>query len=95
MSDEKQSAEEIQAELERTRAEMTATVDELAARLDPKVHLNNAKDGALNVVSNVGDGAKKIADDASKGDLQAIGILAGAAVALIGGIALRITRRRR
>lgn len=91
---EKQSAAEIQAELERTRAEMTATVDELAARLDPKVHLNNAKEGALNAAANVGDGAKKLADDAGKGDLHAIGIIAGAAVALIGGIALRLTRRK-
>lgn len=95
MSDEKLTAAEIEEQLERTRAEMTATVDELASRLDPKMHLNNAKEGALNVVSNVGDGAKKIADDAGKGDLQAMGILAGAAIALVGGIALRITRRRR
>ena len=90
----KKTPAEIEAELERIRFEMTATVDELAARLDPKVHLNNAKEGAMNMASNVGDGAKKIADDASKGDLQAIGIVVGAAIAVLGGIALRFTRRR-
>jgi len=86
------SIEDIEAELRRTREEMTQTVNELAGRLDPKVVAKNAADQAKQKADTAANRVKALANDAKSGDLRAIGILAGSAVAVIGLGALIIYR---
>lgn len=54
----KRSAQEIEADLARTRQELTRTVDELSERLDPRRQMTNfvqdVKSGETRAVSIVG-----------------------------------------
>ena len=54
----KRSAQEIEADLARTRQELTRTVDELSERLDPRRQMTNfvqdVKSGETKAVSIVG-----------------------------------------
>lgn len=87
----KRSAADIEADLQRTRAELTDTVDELARRLDPKANALAAADQAKNKANEFADKARGVADDAGKGDAASIGIIvaAVATVALAGYLILK------
>lgn len=75
------SPEQIKRELEKTREEMTRTVDELAARLDPRTQAKEAGEAAKAK-------AKAVADGVKEGDAKSISIVAGiAGVVLLSVIA--------
>ncbi|HZK05735.1 MAG TPA: DUF3618 domain-containing protein [Actinomycetaceae bacterium] len=127
MSDNKRTAAEIEADLEEKRSAMTADIDELTRRLNPKTQIDNAKQSleraaggfiaqartvagdvtkqartfaedasaqARSFAGGVNVKARGVANDASKGDPEAIGILAGLATAAVGSVVLLATRRR-
>ncbi|MDD7383994.1 MAG: DUF3618 domain-containing protein [Actinomycetaceae bacterium] len=83
--------EQIDAELTRTREELTATVNELAERLNPRSLAANAKDTAKESAAKASHAARNtaadVAADVRDGDRRTIGILAGAAVATLGFLA--------
>lgn len=89
------TAAEIEEELAKLRESLTYDVDELTTRLNPKTQLTNATSKVQAFASTTTDKAKVIAEDAKSGDVQAIGILAGAAVAIVGFVALLATKGRR
>ncbi|WP_164505525.1 MULTISPECIES: DUF3618 domain-containing protein [unclassified Actinobaculum] len=78
------SIAQIEAELRRTREEMTQTVNELAGRLDPKVVAKAATDQAKKKAATATTRVKALVHDAKSGDLRAIGILAGSVVVVVG-----------
>lgn len=86
------SVKDIEEELERTRLEMTATVNELAGRLDPKKLGKDAAESAKAKAKEAGDKAKEVLDDARHGDVKSIAIVAGAAAAAVGLIWLKFIR---
>lgn len=75
----KRSIDDIEADLQRTREELTSSVNELVERLDPRTKAKEAADGAKERAGEFSAKAKSVAADAQQGDTQAIGILAGAA----------------
>lgn len=75
------STEQIQLDIERVRAEMTATVDELAAILDPEVLLDNAKTTATEKFDVVKSKLQELWYGARDGDVPSILALAGIALA--------------
>ncbi|QJC21241.1 DUF3618 domain-containing protein [Arcanobacterium buesumense] len=76
------SAEEIQRDIERVREELTATVNDLAAKLDPEVLKEDLKTAMLAKVDSIKAKAQALAHDAASGDMKAIGIIAGVALGL-------------
>ncbi|WP_054952657.1 DUF3618 domain-containing protein [Flaviflexus massiliensis] len=82
----KRSAADIEADLQRTREELTKTVNELSDRLNPKTNAKAAADQAKLKANEFVASARGVADDAGRGEPSAIGILAAAAatVALAG-----------
>lgn len=88
-AEDKRSAAEIQKDIERVRDEMTATVNELAARLDPKSLANDAKATAKLKVDESKVRAQALANDAAAGDTKSIAIIGGVAL----GVAALIARK--
>lgn len=80
----KRSAEDIEADLQRTREELTAAVNELTTRLSPKANAKAAADNAKASAAQFAGRAKGVASDAGAGDPSALGIIAAA----VGTIAL-------
>lgn len=83
------SAEEVQRDIERVREELTATVNELAAKLDPQVLKEDVKAAAAEKIEAGKAKAQALAHDAAAGDTKAIGIIAGVAL----GVAALIVRK--
>lgn len=73
----KRTEADIEADLQRTREELTKNVNELAERLSPKANAKAAGQAAKRNAKEFVDKSKAVAEDASKGDSTAIGILAG------------------
>ena len=90
---EKRSIEQIEADLQRTREDLSATVGELAERLAPKALAEGAKEAVKTRVREVKDRATALVADAKNGDTTAIGILACVSTAVIGYITLKAARR--
>ncbi|MFC4556297.1 DUF3618 domain-containing protein [Georgenia faecalis] len=105
----KRSPEQIEADLARTRAELSSTVNELTEMLDPrrqveeaKVNLRaaadrateNAKAKAKEKVDGVAVKAREFADDVRSGDPKSVGYL-GAGVAVVASIITLMARRGR
>ena len=61
----KRSAEEIEADLARTRSELTDTVNLLSNRLSPKTQLDNAKQTAKATAADLNEKAMAWADTAA------------------------------
>ena len=61
----KRSAEEIEADLARTRAELTDTVNILSERLSPKTQIENAKQTAKAAAGDLNEKAMAFADTAA------------------------------
>ncbi|WP_182171331.1 DUF3618 domain-containing protein [Flaviflexus equikiangi] len=79
----KRSAADIEADLQRTRQELTEIVDELATRVDPKANAKAAADQAKAKANEFAAKAKAVPADASHGDAVAIGILVAAAATVL------------
>ena len=71
---------------------MTATVNELAARLSPSNLANDAKQNVKAQFASATGKVKNLAGDAKGGDTKAIAILAAAALAVVGLIVRKILR---
>ena len=78
------SASEVQRDIERVREELTATVDELAARFTPEQLKADLKASAKSSVEQGKAKVQALASDAKAGDKKAIGIIAG----VVGAVAL-------
>lgn len=89
-AEDKRSADEIQKDIERVRDEMTATVNELAARLDPKTLANDAKQTAKVKLDESKAKAQALANDAAAGDTKSIAIIGGVALGVAAIIARKI-----
>ncbi len=87
-AEDNRSAEEIERDLKRVREEMTATVNELAARLDPAYLANEAKANAQVKLEETKVKAKNLANDAAAGDTKSIAIIGGVVLA-VGGLILK------
>lgn len=93
-AEDKRTAAEIDADMRRVREEMTATVNQLAARLDPKRLGDDAKKAAQDKAFTAKAKVQETVDDAATGDSHAIAIIAGVAVVVIGLVARKIFKRR-
>lgn len=85
------SESQIEADLEATRRELTETVAELTAQLDPKFQFNNAKNAVKDVteekVAKVKEAAQKVTEKVKEGDVKTLAIVGGAAAATVGLVA--------
>ncbi|ACQ81755.1 hypothetical protein Bcav_3513 [Beutenbergia cavernae DSM 12333] len=82
----KRSAAEIEADLQRTREDLTRTVDELAGRVDPREQVSRATEKATSAVSG-------FVDDVRAGQPRALAILGGIVAAV--GAVVAVSRRKR
>ncbi|MBM7824217.1 tRNA threonylcarbamoyladenosine modification (KEOPS) complex Pcc1 subunit [Arcanobacterium pluranimalium] len=87
------SAAQIESDLQRIRLELTATVDELAARLDPKNLQEEAKVKAQNAFANASQNARSFLDAVANGDPKALKIFGGCVAAILGLIIVKIIKR--
>ncbi|MGV9182193.1 DUF3618 domain-containing protein [Arcanobacterium canis] len=85
--------EQIEKDMQRVRDEMTATVNELAAKLDPKRLGEDAKAAASAKVNTVKEKITGLFADAKNGDRQAIGILAATSTVILGVVARAIFKK--
>lgn len=81
------SPEQIEKDLQRVREELTDTVNELTARLDPQHLKEEAAVKARQALDDTKVKARDLASDAQGGDPKAITIIA--AVAVSAGLLLR------
>jgi len=89
---------QIAADLERQRAELAATIDQLYARVQPAALAQEAKDEATARFASLKESASLTLQDAAGGNADAIkkvGIVALSAVGAIGVIVLMATRSSR
>lgn len=86
--DTKPSIAEIEARIARARLEMTATVDEVSDRVNPKVQVEKAKASAQRKV-------KTFTEDLKAGKPAAVAVVAGGVALVGGGITLAILAARR
>ncbi|WP_127125920.1 DUF3618 domain-containing protein [Georgenia sp. SYP-B2076] len=100
----KRTPEEIEADLARTRLELTSTVNELSDKLDPRRQVDAAKDSAKAAAAAAGGRAKAaaaaaggqakaFADDLGSGDRKALTVLG--AVLAAGATLIAVARRSR
>ena len=101
MSDIKETSErteaQILADLATTRAEMTATVDELFGRVQPSYIMDQTKETAKAKCANFQTQAQITVQDAKDGEpeaLKKVGIAAAGAATVVGLIVLNIIRKK-
>ena len=94
-NDDDKDIEQIEANLAATRESMTATVNELAARLNPSTLAEDAKEQVKVKASIAADAVKDVVADAKRGDRRALAIVGGTTAVVVGLLALKIVRRRR
>lgn len=90
--------EQIAADLERQRAELAATIDELYARVQPSALAQEAKDEATARFEALKESASLALQDAAGGNMEAlkkVGIVALSAVGALSVIVLFATRKSR
>lgn len=78
--------QEIEAQLERNRAELAATIDELTRRLDPRVRTHDAVARAKRLVHDAGTDPSTTSEDRNRARAF-LGIGAAAVVALVAAVA--------
>ncbi|PFG40234.1 uncharacterized protein DUF3618 [Georgenia soli] len=89
----KRTPAEIEADLAKTRIDLTNTVNELSDRLDPRAQVDAAKESAKAAANAASARAKGFKDDVAAGDPKTLGVLAaGLATA---GIAILLRLRGR
>lgn len=89
---------QIQADLERQRAELAATIDQLYARVQPAALAQDAKEQATARFESFKESASLTLQDAAGGNTEAlkkVGIVALSTVGAIGVIVLLATRSSR
>ena len=89
---------QIAADLERQRAELAATIDQLYARVQPAALAQEAKDEATARFAAIKESASLALQDAAGGNAEAlkkVGIVALSAIGTIGVIVLLATRSSR
>ncbi|WP_154795929.1 DUF3618 domain-containing protein [Occultella kanbiaonis] len=91
----KRTAAEIEADLLRTRAEITKNMDELTSRVDPRRQVRDLKDQAKNLADNTTEQAKAFAGDVKAGEPRAIGIVGAAAAVVAAIVGISVLRRSR
>lgn len=92
------SEEQIYAELAATRAQMTQTVNELYARVQPEYIAEHTKKAAARKVQELKAQVKSTVEDAQAGDpeaLKKVGIAALSVGALIAVAVFTFTRKKR
>ncbi|MFC5369628.1 DUF3618 domain-containing protein [Arcanobacterium bovis] len=87
------TAEQIESDLQRIRLELTATVDELAARLDPKNLQEEAKAKAQDTFAKASTNARNFMDAVANGDPKALKIFGGIVAAVLGLVITKLIRR--
>lgn len=88
----KRTAAEIEADLQRTREELTRTVDELSSRVDPRRQVEEIRNQARAKFADASAQGKSFAEDVKAKDPKALGILgavAAVAVAVAGAVIVR------
>jgi len=90
--DEIRSAQQIENDIKRQREDLEQTVNELAGRLDPKNLAQDAQEQAKEKVTEAAGAAKDFLEEAKKGNLLNIAVLAGSAAACL-GVVIRKARR--
>lgn len=80
----KRTAAEIEADLRRSREELTRTVDEISDRIDPKKQAQAAADKG-----------RAFVDDVKAGEPRAVQIAAGIGAAVAGIVGIALLRRNR
>lgn len=95
LNDDDKDIQQIQANLVATRESMTATVNELAARLNPSALAGDAKEQVKAKASHAAETVKGVVSDAKRGDRRALAIVGGTTAAAVGVLALKFARRRR
>lgn len=89
--------DQIRAELEAVREQMTQTVDELFGRVQPDYIVGQAKDNARAKVDELKSLAAQTIDDAKDGDSEAlkrIGYVAAGVAAFVGLVVVKIVRSK-
>ncbi|PFG18819.1 DUF3618 domain-containing protein [Serinibacter salmoneus] len=87
------SADEIAADLERTREEMARTIDELAARVDPRTKVKEVTAQAKEGAQRAQQAGLGFVEDLKAKDTRAIAIASGAVLAI--GLLITLAIRRR
>ena len=90
--------EQIEADLERQRAELAATIDQLYARVQPAALAQEAKEEATVRFESLKESASLTLQDAAGGNAEAlkkVGVVALSVVGTIGVIVLLATRSSR
>lgn len=80
---------ELEAQIERTRAELVATLEELQGRLDPRVQASRAKGQGRKIVQDA------FSSQASPADRRRALTVLGTVAAVVGLVVLTAARRRR
>ncbi|MBK5250225.1 MAG: DUF3618 domain-containing protein [Actinomycetales bacterium] len=91
----KRTAAEIEADLLRTREELTRSVDDLSDRLDPRRQAQAVKEQAKTLADGATNRAKSFVDHVKAGDSKAVSIVGVAAAALAAIVGLSVIRRNR
>ncbi|QPK81171.1 DUF3618 domain-containing protein [Schaalia sp. ZJ405] len=87
--------EQIQAELAATRAEMSKTVNELYARVQPQYIAAQTKDAAMSKGKEITETVQRTVKDARAGDTDALVKVGAVALGVTTVIALIVLRRLR
>lgn len=91
----KRTAAEIEADLERTREELTRAVDDLSARVDPRRQIEEIRRKARAKFSGGSGEDKSFAESVKTGEPKAIAVLgAAAAVVLAVGAAVVVRKKK-
>lgn len=85
--------EVIQAELEATRAQMSATVDQLVHTLQPSTQIARAKDNLREKASTFTDTARATYADAREGDPEAMKTIGKAVLGVVAVVGLCLLRK--
>ena len=93
----KRSVAEIKADLERERAAISQTVDDLADRVDPRAQAAAAAQRATDVAAETVEIAKEKAtdfvDDVKSGQPRALAIIGGAVAAVAAIVAISVRKK--
>ncbi|GAA4418937.1 hypothetical protein GCM10023169_09100 [Georgenia halophila] len=89
----KRTIPEIEAQLAKSRLELTNAVDELSDRLDPRMQVEAAKSQLRDLVGLASERAKSFKEDVTSGDPKSIGIVVVGVAAV--GVVIAVSLRRR
>lgn len=92
MSD-KRTIEEIEIDLHEAREALTASVNELAARLAPSALAEDAKNQAKASAKKAKKKVTTLLKEASQGDPKALAIVAGVTLGVAGFVYVKVKRR--